>query len=90
MVLKICVYAISKNEAHFVQRFCESAADADMILIADTGSDDGLPEEAVKYGATVHHICIPLWRNDVFVAPPPGPEWVLNQTTWLWETPISE
>jgi glycosyltransferase involved in cell wall biosynthesis len=64
MALKICVYAISKNEAHFVQRFCESAADADMILIADTGSDDGLPEEAVKYGATVHHICIPLWRFD--------------------------
>jgi glycosyltransferase involved in cell wall biosynthesis len=63
--LKICVYAISKNEAHFVQRFCESAKDADLILIADTGSDDGLPEEAAKYGAVVHHICITPWRFDL-------------------------
>jgi glycosyltransferase involved in cell wall biosynthesis len=63
--LKICVYAISKNEAHFVQRFCESAKDADMILIADTGSDDGLPEEAAKHGAVVHHISITPWRFDL-------------------------
>lgn len=63
--LKICVYAISKNEAHFVERFCNSAKDADMILIADTGSDDGLPEEAEKHGATVHHICITPWRFDL-------------------------
>ena len=64
MALKICVYAISKNETHFVQRFCESAKDADLIVIADTGSDDGLPEEAKKYGAVVHHICISPWRFD--------------------------
>ena len=63
--LKICVYAISKNEAHFAQRFCESAANADLIMIADTGSDDGLPEEAAKYGAVVHHICISPWRFDL-------------------------
>lgn len=63
--LKICVYAISKNEAHFVQRFCESAKDADLILIADTGSDDGLPEEAANHGAVVHHICITPWRFDL-------------------------
>jgi len=63
--LKICVYAISKNEAHFVERFCASAKDADMILIADTGSDDGLPEEARKHGAVVHDICISPWRFDL-------------------------
>jgi len=28
--MKIAVYAISKNEAQFVERFCESAADADL------------------------------------------------------------
>ena len=65
MSLKICVYAISKNEAHFVERFCDSAIDADMILIADTGSDDGLPEKAKKYGAVVHHIGISPWRFDL-------------------------
>jgi glycosyltransferase involved in cell wall biosynthesis len=63
--LKIAVYAIAKNEAHFIPRFCESAKDADLILIADTGSDDGLPEEAEKYGAQVHHICITPWRFDL-------------------------
>jgi hypothetical protein len=63
--LKICVYAISKNEAHFVERFCASAKDADLILIADTGSDDGLPEEARKHGAVVHDICITPWRFDL-------------------------
>lgn len=63
--LRICVYAISKNEAHFVQRFCASAADTDLIMIADTGSDDGLPEQAEACGATVHHIAITPWRFDL-------------------------
>lgn len=63
--LKIAVYAISKNEAHFVPRFCESAKEADLILIADTGSDDGLPEVAEAHGAQVHHISITPWRFDL-------------------------
>lgn len=25
--------------------------------------------------------------NDVFYAPQPFPSWVLNQSTWLWESP---
>ncbi len=63
--LKICVYAISKNEAQFVERFCTSAADADLILIADTGSTDDTVELAQKYGATVHDICVTPWRFDI-------------------------
>jgi glycosyltransferase involved in cell wall biosynthesis len=63
--LKICVYAISKNEAHFVPRFCESAKEADLILIADTGSTDGLPDVAREHGAVVHDICITPWRFDL-------------------------
>lgn len=43
--LKICVYAIAKNEAQFVERFCHSAGDADLILIADTGSTDNTVSE---------------------------------------------
>jgi len=27
-------------------------------------------------------------ENDVFYAAQPGPEWVLNTATWLWETPV--
>lgn len=26
--------------------------------------------------------------NDVFYPPSPYPSWVLNQTTWLWDSPI--
>lgn len=62
--MKIAIYAISKNEAQFVKRFCESAKDADLILIADTGSTDETVELARENGATVHDICISPWRFD--------------------------
>ena len=63
--LKICVYAISKNEEKFIERFCDSAKDADLIMIADTGSTDGTGETAVRCGAIVHDICITPWRFDL-------------------------
>ena len=63
--MKIAVYAISKNEEQFVKRFCESAKDADVILIADTGSTDNTVKVAKKYGAVVHNICISPWRFDL-------------------------
>lgn len=63
--MKIAVYAISKNEEQFVKRFCDSAKDADVILIADTGSTDNTVEEAKKCGATVHSISVMPWRFDI-------------------------
>lgn len=45
--MKICVYAICKNEERFVRRWLDSAKDADYICILDTGSTDGT-KEAVK------------------------------------------
>ncbi len=63
--MKIAVYAISKNEEQFVKRFCESAKDADVVLIADTGSTDNTVKEAKKYGATVHNISVMPWRFDI-------------------------
>jgi len=62
--LKIAVYAISKNEEQFVQRFCDSAKDADLILIADTGSTDDTVKLALECGAKVYDICIKPWRFD--------------------------
>ena len=62
--MKIAVYAISKNEEQFVKRFCESAKDADLILIADTGSIDNTVGLAKECGANVHNICITPWRFD--------------------------
>lgn len=62
--MKIVVYAISKNEEQFVKRFCDSAKDADLILIADTGSTDQTAVLAAECGAVVHDICIRPWRFD--------------------------
>jgi tetratricopeptide (TPR) repeat protein len=62
--MKIAVYAIALNEASFVARFCQSAADADYIIIADTGSDDATVEIAREHGASVYPISIAPWRFD--------------------------
>lgn len=62
--LKICVYAISKNEAKFIKRWADSARDADVIVLADTGSTDGTPDIARACGVQVHNICITPWRFD--------------------------
>lgn len=62
--MKIAVSAIMKNEVEFVERFCNSAKDADLICIADTGSTDGAREAAEWCGAVVHDICITPWRFD--------------------------
>ena len=62
--LKIAVYAISKNEEKFVETFCASAAGADLILIADTGSTDGTVAKARECGAVVYDIHIRPWRFD--------------------------
>ena len=58
------MYAIAKNEAQFVQRFCESAKDADLIFVADTGSTDNTVELLKANGATVATISINPWRFD--------------------------
>ena len=63
--LKICVYAISKNESMFVDRFCDAAADADLIMIADTGSSDNTVELARARGVMVPEIYISPWRFDL-------------------------
>lgn len=64
--MKIAVYAISKNEESFVERFCKSAQDADLILIADTGSTDKTAELARAQPKTVvHDIFISPWRFDL-------------------------
>ena len=63
--MKIAVYAISKNEEKFVERFCTAAKDADLIFIADTGSTDRTVELATECGAEVNQIYISPWRFDL-------------------------
>lgn len=39
--MKICVYAIAKNEMKFIDRWYNSVKEADYICVLDTGSTDG-------------------------------------------------
>ena len=51
---KIAVYSIAKNEAKHVARWAESAKDADVLLVLDTGSTDDTVEIAKSVGIDVH------------------------------------
>jgi glycosyltransferase involved in cell wall biosynthesis len=62
--MRIAVVAISKNEEQFVQRWYDSAAQADVLLIADTGSTDQTVELARSLGITVANITVSPWRFD--------------------------
>lgn len=63
--LKVAVYAICKNEAHFVDRWMDSMAEADMIIVTDTGSSDNTVEKLKSRGAVVYKVKIDPWRFDV-------------------------
>ncbi len=62
---KICVYAISKNEAKFVDRWVDSMREADEIYVLDTGSDDDTVQKLKKRGVKVTKKEIKPWRFDV-------------------------
>lgn len=61
---KICVYAICKNEEKFVDRWMDSMKEADLIIVADTGSTDNSIKMLKKKGAKVHPIKVDPWRFD--------------------------
>ncbi|MGC6172931.1 tetratricopeptide repeat-containing glycosyltransferase [Lacrimispora sp. 38-1] len=61
---KICVYAISKNEEQFVDRWMDSVSEADEVIVTDTGSTDGTVEKLRARGATVYEETISPWRFD--------------------------
>ena len=62
---KICVYAISKNEEKFINRWVDSIKDADEIYVLDTGSTDNTVELLKKKGVNVISKKITPWRFDV-------------------------
>ena len=62
--MKICVYAIAKNEAAFVDRFMDSMSEADYICVLDTGSTDTTVEKLRARGAIVRQKSIVPWRFD--------------------------
>ena len=63
--MKICVYAISKNEEKFVKRWTESMKEADEIYVLDTGSTDKTVDLLKENDVHVVKKEINPWRFDV-------------------------
>ena len=61
---KICVYAISKNEEQFVDRWMDAVSEADEVIVMDTGSTDRTVEKLRARGAVVYEETISPWRFD--------------------------
>lgn len=62
--MKIAVYTIALNEQQFVQRWVESANDADYLLILDTGSEDQTVNIAKSLDVDVWTQRFDPWRFD--------------------------
>jgi glycosyltransferase involved in cell wall biosynthesis len=61
--VKIAVYTICKNEELFIDRWIASCANADEIIVVDTGSTDKTLNKLQKYtNIRVHNISINPWR----------------------------
>lgn len=63
--MKIAVYTIAKDEEQFIERWAESAKEADYRVVLDTGSTDRTVELAEGAGCQVFHSRPDPWRFDV-------------------------
>lgn len=63
--LKIYVYAISKNEEKFVERWVNSMNEADGIYVLDTGSTDDTVKKLKELGVNTNQKSYQQWRFDV-------------------------
>lgn len=64
-MLKVCVYAICKNEEKFVDKWYDSMKEADKIYVLDTGSTDNTIKKLKKHKVHVKQEIIDPWRFDV-------------------------
>jgi len=62
--MRVAVYTVALNEEQFVDRWYQSAKDADYLLIADTGSKDNTARKAQRLGINVVSVSIKPWRFD--------------------------
>ena len=62
--MKICVYAIARNESKHVERWYNSMKEADEIYVLDTGSSDDTAQKLKDLGVHVKTKSINPWRFD--------------------------
>lgn len=62
--MKICVYAIAKNEAKFAARWAASMGEADEMYVLDTGSEDDTVSILRNLNVHVTEKTIDPWRFD--------------------------
>lgn len=64
--MKICVYAICKNERKWIDRWLDNMSEADAIVVLDTGSTDGSFEKLKKDPRVtrVEQLIVNPWRFD--------------------------
>jgi hypothetical protein len=62
---RIAVYAIARDEETQLERWADAHADADVLLIADTGSTDRTVSRGRELGIDVREIDIEPFRFDV-------------------------
>ncbi|MDE5618331.1 MAG: tetratricopeptide repeat protein [Clostridia bacterium] len=63
--MKVCVYAIAKNESKFVDRWVKSMSEADEISVLDTGSDDETVKLLEERGVRVRREVLQPFRFDI-------------------------
>ena len=62
--MKICVYAIAKNESKFAARWAASMREADEVYVLDTGSEDDTGSILREHHVHVVQAKIAPWRFD--------------------------
>jgi len=65
IILKVCVYAICKNEEKFIKRWYDSCKEADYIYVLDTGSTDNSVNLLKKLKINYSVKTFDKWRFDV-------------------------
>lgn len=63
--MKVCVYAIAKNEEKFIDRWVDSMSEADEIYVLDTGSCDNTVKKLRAKGVVVKKKKYETFRFDV-------------------------
>lgn len=63
--MKVAVNTIAKNEAENAAGFVRSCAEADLVIVLDTGSIDGTPDLLRAAGACVEVREVHPWRFDI-------------------------